>query len=194
MIPGILIRVIAILIVSAVALGLLYLPIAILRNETSIHCNVCFDYWISAFILASISVGFGYYIQIILMVLFYKGLWQTRKGIRKFYSYISIIASISVIIGGTSIIMANSSSDICSVCQWSSATSIGIYIIFIFNVLIIIIKFCCLNNRNNANSTESMPLNTKKSKTDVIVIKRKKSKSKLIANKSKTKLINESAD
>lgn len=189
MIPWVIFKLIFVLFLLAVVIALLYLPIAILKSDRSIYCNVCIDYWLTAFVFACISTAFGYYIQIILMVLFYKGAWQSRYQIRKFYLYITIVASISVILGGIGLIMANTSPQSC-LCQWSQKLLIWIYIIFGINLLIIMIRFCCLQNDkyNLGKSMEQIPLNTNtrnRTKKDVVVVK---TKSKTNLNKTKSKI------
>eukprot|EP00483_Globobulimina_turgida_P010724 UN10745 len=168
MIPYVLIRIFSMLIVFVVAMGLLYVPIEILRRERSIFCDTCVDYWLAAFILASLNVAFGYYIQILLMVLFYAGAWNSKKGMFKFFRYLTMFGLIASIAGGCSLFMADSPSNTCNVCVWSSLTSISILVIFVLNFALVVGRFCWLCWNRNKSTQEKIPLKTKKSKIKII--------------------------
>ena len=128
------------------------------------------------------------------MVLFYKGAWQSRYGVNKFYSYITFVC-ITVILGGISIIMDNTALSSC-ICEWSQRTLIAMYVICGGNSLIILIRYFCLqNDKYNKNlaasNMEQTPLNIKKKRTkkDVIVVKTKSKKhSKINRSKSKSNI------
>eukprot|EP01084_Bolivina_argentea_P121542 215393_1 len=170
MIPWVILRWIMTAIIFLLVMGLLYLPIAIIRREKSIVCDKCHHYWIAAFILASLSIGFGYYIQILLMFLFYKGAWHSKQGMLKFYRYLTIIALITSTLGGCSLIMNEIPSNICDICSWSSATTITILVIFVFNFTVVVGRLCWIWRKKSMSGIEErIPLKRKsKSKHKVV--------------------------